>query len=95
MNVDIATKDDLNKLRDEIITEIRSSKVQELDGKRYVDSRFVEGLLDISSGKLQQLRDDKELPFHKIGKGKLIRYDYDDLIKYLDETKKTRKDSEK
>lgn len=50
--------------------------------KRWLKSNEVRKLLDISAGKLQYLRDQKIIPFTKLGG--ITYYDYQEIIKLME-----------
>ncbi|SHM81911.1 hypothetical protein SAMN05444387_3286 [Flavobacterium pectinovorum] len=71
MNVDLITKDDLEKFKKELLEEIRS--YQQYPRKKGEETRVwlksyeVRKLLSISAGTLQNLRVNGTLPYNKIG----------------------------
>ena len=84
MNFEIISKKDLEIFKDQIIQEINSS-TQNLVPKKYLRSAEVRKMLGISSGTLQNMRINGTLPYTKLGS--TIFYDYDEIIKILNENK--------
>ncbi|CAN1533966.1 Helix-turn-helix domain, group 17 [Flavobacteriaceae bacterium] len=86
MNVDLITKDDLERFKKELLEEIRRCQLyprkptQEM--RVWLKSFEVRKLLGISAGTLQNLRINGTLPYNKIGG--LMYYRYDDIQKLLD-----------
>ncbi len=87
MNVEIITKNDLNELKKELISEITDLLKDATPNKKWLKSADVRELLNISSGTLQNLRVNGTLPYTKMGK--IIYYEYDDVIAILKKNKKT------
>jgi hypothetical protein len=77
MALQVITVDDLQKLKDEILTEIRCifQKHSPLPYKRWLKSNEVRKLLKVSSGTLQTLRLNGTLKYSKVGG--IIYYDQD------------------
>lgn len=84
MNLEIITKKDLEIFKDQIIQEINSS-TQNHAPKKWLRSAEVREMLGISPGTLQNYRINGTLPYTKLGS--TIFYDYDLIIKILDENK--------
>jgi len=86
MNIDIVTKDDLERFKKELLEEIRSfiiySQKAGEASKTWLKSFEVRKLLGISAGMLQNLRVNGTLPFTKIGG--LMYYKYEDILKLMD-----------
>lgn len=85
MEIELVTLADLQNLKKEIITEIRtllSSKTELGEDKKWVKSKDVQKLLQISAGTLQNLRNRKMIPFTKLGG--VIFYSQEDLKKIME-----------
>lgn len=86
MKVELITKEDLNNLKIELLSEISSllSKIlrNETPREKWLKGIEVRNMLGISTGTLQNMRLNGILPFCKIGG--LIYYKYDDIVKLLD-----------
>ncbi|SFW62345.1 Helix-turn-helix domain-containing protein [Sinomicrobium oceani] len=70
MKIEIITQDDLFKLKEDILAEIRAlnhSNSTNEQGKVWLKSAEVRRLLGISPGTLQNLRVTGTLPYRKIG----------------------------
>lgn len=86
MNVELITKDDLDRFKKELLEEIR--RFQQYPRKPGQETRVwlksyeVRKLLSISAGTLQNLRINGTLPYNKIGG--LMFYRYEDIQKLLD-----------
>ena len=87
MNVELITKNDLNELKKEIISELTDLLKDNTQKKKWLKSADVRELLNISSGTLQNLRVNGTLPYTKMGK--TIYYEYDDVTAILKKNKKT------
>jgi len=85
MNIDIITKDDLEKFKFDLLNEIKvllkHSGTTNHIAKEWLKSNEVRKLLGISPGTLQNLRVNGTLPFTKIGS--IIYYRYDDIRKLM------------
>jgi AAA+ ATPase superfamily predicted ATPase len=85
MNVDLITKDDLEKFKRELLEEIRKSQLyirKPGEAQRiWLKSYEVRKLLCISAGTLQNLRINGTLPYNKIGG--LMYYRYEDIQKLM------------
>lgn len=86
MNVDLITKDDLDKFKKELLEEIRIyqqyPRKQGQEMRVWLKSYEVRKLLSISAGTLQNLRLNGTLPYNKIGG--LMYYRYEDIQKLMD-----------
>jgi len=86
MNIDLVTKDDLERFKKELLEEIRRFAVHphNLDkaSKTWLKSLEVRKLLGISAGTLQNLRVNGTLPYTKIGG--LMYYKYEDILTLMD-----------
>lgn len=90
MEIELITLADLENLKREIVGEIRSllnSKTEMNRDQKWVKSKDVQKLLQISAGTLQNLRNRKMIPFTKLGG--VIFYNREDLKKVME--KKERK----
>jgi hypothetical protein len=83
MAASVATPDDLQQLKTELLEEIKKLLSQRQHGTtlRWLKSHQVRRLLTISPGTLQQLRIKGTLPFTRIGG--IIFYDAEDVEKML------------
>jgi hypothetical protein len=88
MPAQILTTDDLREFKVELIDEIgkllRQNGIQPL--KKWLKSREVRKLLNISPGTLQTMRVYGTLTFSKIGG--VIYYEYDDIQKMIEDNKR-------
>ena len=88
MPAQILTTDDLREFKVELIDEIgkllRQNGIQPV--KKWLKSREVRKLLNISPGTLQTMRVNGTLTFSKIGG--VIYYEYDDIQKMIEDNKK-------
>lgn len=65
--MDLATKDDLHKMKEELISELRTLLKEEKPGqKQFLKSREVMEMLGCSESKLSSLRASGKLPCRKI-----------------------------
>jgi hypothetical protein len=87
MAATIITLEDLQNLKQELLTEIQKllSQRQTTPARKWLKSNEVKRLLLVSPGTLQNLRVNGTLPFTKIGG--VIFYDYDDIQKMIEEHK--------
>ena len=85
MKIEVITKDDLETLKQEIISELKIIVGSQTEQKKWLKSVEVRKLLNISPGTLQNLRVNGTLPFTKMGK--TIYYDYDDVLNILTQNK--------
>ncbi len=86
MEIELATLTDLKNFKDEILSEIRTlltSKTELVEDKKWIKSKDVQKLLQISAGTLQTLRNRKMIPFTRLGG--VIYYKKDDLKNVLDQ----------
>ncbi|WP_199117767.1 helix-turn-helix domain-containing protein [Pedobacter sp. ASV28] len=86
MNVDMITRDDLERFKRELFEEIRKyhshPRKQGQEARDWLKSYEVRKLLGISAGTLQNLRVNGTLPSNKVGG--LIYYRYEDIRKLMD-----------
>jgi hypothetical protein len=86
MNVDLITRDDLDKFKKELLEEIRRyqqyPRKPGQEARVWLKSYEVRKLLSISAGTLQNLRINGTLPYNKIGG--LMYYRYEDIQKLMD-----------
>ena len=86
MNLNIATKEDLMELKQELIAKLKELNQPESSrNKKYLRSAQVRELFSISAGTLQNMRVSNVLPYSKIGS--TFFYDYDLIIEILQENK--------
>lgn len=87
----VITLDDLQKLKTDLLSEIKNlmSERQGVQAHKWIKTRDLRKLLPISKGKLQVLRLKGILPFTRIGGA--IYYDIEDVEKMLRENKNNRK----
>lgn len=83
-NYNIVTTEDLERLKSELIHEIRALK-SDTKSAKYLKSKEVRKLLGISAGKLQSMRDSKILPFTPIGG--VFYYNEKDVYDLLEQNK--------
>jgi len=92
MNVDLITRDDLDRFKKELLEEIRRyqqyPRKQGQEARVWLKSYEVRRLLNISAGTLQNLRINGTLSYNKIGG--LMYYHYDDIQKLMDGTRNVR-----
>lgn len=82
MQIEILTKEDLNRFKTELIQEIKHAiKTEDLQPKQWLRSSEVRKLLKLSSGTLQNLRIKGILPHEKIGG--IFFYSHSDIIQLL------------
>lgn len=83
MQVELITKEDLKRFRDELLTEIRQLVVQrQPEQKQWLKSSEVRKLLGISPGTLQNLRINGALRYTKIGG--MMYYRMEDIERLLE-----------
>ena len=82
MNIEFITKTDLEAHTQKIIEALKP-KANSGNNKRYLRSSEVRKMLNISPGTLQNLRISNKLPFTRLGT--TIFYDYEEIIKILEE----------
>lgn len=86
MNVEIITKEDLEKFKQELFEEIRKANSTQAFGlNKLLKASDVRKMLGISLGTLQNLRINGTLPYSKVGG--TTYYLYDDIIKLIEKTK--------
>ncbi|MGE8426273.1 MAG: helix-turn-helix domain-containing protein [Sphingobacterium sp.] len=84
------TYEDLIALKDAILSEIRLLNKHQT--RKWIKSKDVRKLLNISAGTLQTMRNNKEIPFTRVGG--VIYYDPKEIDQYL-RTKSTKYVNEK
>ena len=67
MNIEVITKEDLLRLKEEIVSEISKKLEGKIGEKHWLKSGDVQKLLGISPGTLQNLRNNETIPFYKFG----------------------------
>lgn len=84
MPTEIVTTDDLREFKIELLDEFKKILKQHhgQPSKKWLKSFEVRELLGISSGTLQNMRNNRTLPFSKIGG--VMFYDYENIKKMLD-----------
>lgn len=87
MELPIVTSEDLKNLKEELLQEIKNLLSQNMGApaRKWLKSNEVRRLLTLSPGTLQNLRVNGTLPFSKING--VIFYDYDDILKMLNENR--------
>jgi hypothetical protein len=85
MLLELITKEDLFKVKQEIITEITNLLSDKPQKAKWLKSADVRKMLNISPGTLQNLRINGTLPFTKVGG--TVFYEYDDVMKVLQKNK--------
>lgn len=85
MPTEIVTTDDLREFKIELLDELKEilKQYQGQPSKKWLKSYEVRELLGISSGTLQTMRNNRTLPFTKIGG--VMFYDYEKIKKMLDD----------
>lgn len=88
MAMEIITVEDLRKLKEELVEEIKliltdSSRL--IETKKWLRTSEVLKMLKISHSTLQTMRINGLIPFTKIGRS--IYYDYQDITKILNDNK--------
>jgi hypothetical protein len=81
MNLELITKEDLQNLKKEIISELALILEGKSEKKEWLKSAEVKSMLGISSGTLQHLRITGVLPHTKVGG--TIYYEYNDVLRVL------------
>lgn len=87
MPVSVATRDDLQEIKEDLLREI-SQLIQERikpQNNIYLKSSEVKAMLKISTGTLQTLRYNGTLPFSKVGG--VILYNKEDIIKIIEKNR--------
>jgi len=82
----LVTVQDLQNMKDEIISELALIKSKTITQKEWLKSAEVMEMLSISTGTLQNLRINDEIPYTKIG-GTLY-YERKAILKVLNDNKK-------
>jgi len=84
MNINLATTDDIEKAKAEIIEEMKKLLGGDRSDatRKWLKSPEVRRMLKVSPGTLQNMRVNGTLPFTKIGA--VIYYDYADIVKMLE-----------
>lgn len=92
MAAEILTREDLAIFKTELFRELRELvNAPAIQPRKWLKSYEVRDLLGISPGTLQNMRINGTLSFTKIGG--LIFYEYDDILKLMEGTKKAVKHS--
>lgn len=87
MAVEILTREDLSLFKTELIRELRDMLTNPAaQSKKWLKSHEVREMLGVSPGTLQNMRINGTIIYTKIGG--LIFYDYDDILKLMESTKK-------
>lgn len=85
MEIDIVTKEDLRRVKKEMMEEIReilTENIKKENDRQWLRSAEVRKMLGISPGTLQNLRINGTLPYKKIGGS--IYYRRDDIEKMME-----------
>ena len=86
MQIEIITKEDLSKLKSDLIEEIKLMlKSKGSMQKEWLKSYEVRKMLGISPGTLQQMRINGSLGYTQVGG--LMYYKYDDIMKMMEVNK--------
>jgi len=80
--MDPLTKEDLNQLRRDLVNDIRQILKPNQQTGKWLKSYQVLKMLNMSSGKLQLLRNNGTLKFTRVGR--LIYYDVDDVNRLME-----------
>lgn len=84
---DLLTKKDLEDFKQELFALLEPMKKgQAINQQKWLKSQDVRRILGISHGKLQGLRDDGTIPYHKLGG--IIYYKPEELHKALEKAEK-------
>lgn len=86
MKLEIITKTDLDRLKEDLIIEIRTQMKSNEKTKQWLRTSEVQKLLHVSSGTLHNMRSSGLLPYTTLGS--IIYYDLDDIQKILIDNKK-------
>lgn len=89
MEIELVTLADLKNFKEEILSEIRSlleGKAELGPDRKWVKSKDVQKLLQISAGTLQTLRNRRMIPFTRLGG--VIYYNREDLKKMMEKKEK-------
>ena len=87
MTATIITTEDLREFKLELLEDIKAIINQQpgFKQKKWLKSPEVRDLLSISPGTIQNLRINGTLPYTKVGG--VIYYDYEDIIKVMEENR--------
>ena len=85
MNVDIATRQDLEALKNELLQEVKKMLDNQPKIKKWLKSHEVKGILGCSDSTLQNLRMNGTLEFGRVGG--TIYFPYDAVLRLLDDSK--------
>lgn len=87
MTIEIITKEDLEKFKQELFEEMRKTNTSQSGGlNKLLKASDVRKMLGISMGTLQNLRINGTLPYSKVGG--TTYYLYDDILKLIEKTKR-------
>jgi len=81
MNIEVITKDELEKFKNEIIKEINSGNNSQMQ-KKWLRSKEVIKILGISPGTLQNMRINGSIPFTRLGS--TLFYDWGEIQRILE-----------
>lgn len=82
MNVELITRDDLERFKSELFEQLKTIVIKPNSGEqKWLKSYQVKNLLKISNNTLQTLRNNGTIPFTKIGG--IHYYNYEDIMKVL------------
>jgi hypothetical protein len=88
----IVTIEDLTVFKQEIVNEIKSLlSDRNTANRKWLKTYEVRKILGLSQGSLQNLRLNGSLPYSRVGG--IIYYDYDDIQKLLDDSKRANANS--
>lgn len=87
MPVSVATRDDLQEIKEDLLREISQLIKERIKPQNniYLKSSEVKAMLKISTGTLQTLRYNGTLPFSKVGG--VILYNKEDIIKIIEKNR--------
>jgi hypothetical protein len=85
MTIDIATKQDLETLKAELIQEIKQMLDNQPKIKKWLKSNEVKEILNCSDSPLQNLRINGTLEYSRVGG--TVYYPYDAILKLLESSK--------
>ena len=83
MNLEIITREEFNSFKQEVLEALKP--VSNDQKKRYLRSREMREMFNISAGTLQNMRINGTLPYSKVGT--TILYDYDVVLAILDKNR--------
>ena len=86
MKLEIITKADLERLKEDLLKEIKSQMNSNAKPKQWLRTSEVQKILSVSSGNLHNMRSTRLLPYTTLGS--IIYYDLQDIEQILIRNKK-------